>query len=265
MAGKTQQIKVGNQVIGGNDFVVIAGPCSIESKEHFLETATEVKSQGATLLRGGMFKLRTDASSFQGLRSDAFQLAKEVKQEVGLSFLSEVTDPRQISDLMDVVDAFQVGSRNMYNYSLLTELGRTDKPVLLKRGFSGTIKEWLGAAEYITKEGNEKVILCERGIRSFDSNTRNVFDVNAIAFIKANSDFPVIADPSHGTGVRNLVTPISLAAAAAGADGLMIEVHPHPDQALSDGFQTLNFPEFSNLMKSLKPLLSSVNRKLAVL
>lgn len=244
---------------------MIAGPCSIESKEHFLTTAQAVKESGATLLRGGMFKLRTNAETFQGLRSDAFQLAKEVKAETGMSFLSEVTDPRQISDMIGVVDAFQVGSRNMYNYSLLTELGKTQTPIVLKRGFSGTIKEWLGAAEYITREGNMNVVLCERGIRSFDSETRNVFDINAIAYIKENTDFPILADPSHGTGVRNLVTPVSLAAAAAGADGLMIEVHPDPDNALSDGFQTLNFAQFENLISSLEPVLAATQTKLSTL
>ena len=261
----TNSVQIGSQTVGGGNFSIIAGPCSIESKDHFLTTAVAVKQAGATLLRGGMFKMRTNPNTFQGLGSEAFDLVKGIKEESGLSFISEVTDPRQISDLMTIVDAFQVGSRNMYNYTLLSELGRSQKPVLLKRGFSGLIDEWLNAAEYITKEDNPNVILCERGIRSFETKTRNTFDINAIAYLKQNCSYPIIADPSHGTGVRELVTPISLAAAAAGADGLMIEVHPSPENALSDGFQTLSFEEFEALMLKLKTLVPALGLKLDTL
>ncbi|RME17496.1 MAG: 3-deoxy-7-phosphoheptulonate synthase [Bdellovibrio sp.] len=259
---KTVPVKVGPWTIGGEKFTIIAGPCSIESYEHFLETAQAVKQRGAAMLRGGLFKLRTHPDSFQGLEAEGLDLAKRVLQEVQLPFFSEVTDPRQIGDLMDVVDVFQVGSRNMYNYSLLKELGQVSKPVLLKRSFSGTIKEWLLAAEYIAKAGNSQIILCERGIRTFETATRNTFDINAIAFIKQNSPFPILADPSHGTGKRSLVTPVALAATAAGADGLLLEVHPQPDQALSDGYQTLNFDEFENLVEKTKKLLPLLGRQL---
>lgn len=258
----TQNVKLGSLSIGNGDFSIIAGPCSIESKEQFLETAQFVRENGGTLLRGGMFKLRTNPDSFQGLEDKAFQIVKDVKEQVGLPFISEVTDPRQIGDMDQVVDAFQVGSRNMHNYALLKELGKTNKPVLLKRGFAGLVKEWLLSAEYIRKHGNPNVILCERGIRTFENATRNTLDLNAVAYVKANSDLPIIVDPSHGTGVRELVTPMSLAAAAAGADGIMVEVHPRPDEALSDGFQALNFDDFKSLTHKLNTLLPALDRKL---
>lgn len=264
MAIKTKPVRVGKQLIGGNDFVVIAGPCSIESPAHFEEVAQAVQRSGATLLRGGMFKLRTSPETFQGLGRDIFSAAVSIKNHTGLGFISEITDPRQIEDFEPIVDAFQVGSRNMHNYDLLKELGRSRKPVMLKRGFSGLIKEWLQAAEYVIKGGNDQVILCERGIRTFETATRNTFDLNAVAYIKANTPFPVIADPSHGTGVSALVTPMALAAAAAGADGLMIEVHPRPSEALSDGFQALTYAEFDNLMLRLNKLLPAVGRELAM-
>jgi 3-deoxy-7-phosphoheptulonate synthase len=255
-------VNLANLSIGDGSFSVIAGPCSIESEEQFQETAQFVQKHGACLLRGGMFKLRTSPESFQGLEEEAFEIVKGVKKQVGLPFVSEVTDPRQIGDMDDVVDAFQVGSRNMHNYSLLKELGNTNKPILLKRGFAGLIKEWLLSAEYVRKHGNPNVILCERGIRTFEDTTRNTLDLNAVAYIKANTDFPIIVDPSHGTGVRELVTPMALAAAAAGADGIMVEVHPQPEKALSDGFQALNFEDFENLTLKLNNLLSAMDRKL---
>lgn len=258
----TQIVKIGNLSIGNGDFCIIAGPCSIESKKQFKETAQFVSENGASLLRGGMFKLRTNPDSFQGLENEAFQIARDVKKEVGLPFVSEVTDPRQIGDMDSVVDAYQVGSRNMHNYALLKELGNTQKPVLLKRGFAGLVKEWLLSAEYIRKHGNPNVILCERGIRTFEDSTRNTLDLNAVAFVKANSDLPIIVDPSHGTGVRELVTPMALAAAAAGADGIMVEVHPRPSEALSDGFQALDFDDYINLKNKLSTLLPALDRKL---
>jgi len=258
-------VQVGQVSIGGTDgkFVVIAGPCSIESREQFLKIAQQVKADGAVALRGGMFKLRTDPNSFQGLGREAFAIVQEVKRLTGLPFFSEVTDPRQISDMMEVVDVFQVGSRNMHNYALLKELGTVDKPVLLKRGFSGLVKEWLLAADYVTKGGNQKVILCERGIRTFETCTRNTFDLNAIAHVKQYSHYPVIADPSHATGDRNLVIPMSLAAAAAGADGLMVEVHHQPEHAKSDGFQALDLNQFAQLMARLEKVLGALDRSLA--
>lgn len=263
MENKTKPVKIGSQLVGGNDFAVIAGPCSIESGEHLLNVAEFVKNSGAVLLRGGMFKLRTSPDSFQGLGQDAFAIVRDVKEKTGLAFVSEVTDPRQISDFVELVDCFQVGSRNMHNYDLLKELGRTRTPILLKRGFAGLIKEWLLAAEYVIKGGNEQVVLCERGIRTFESATRNTLDLNAVAFVKQTTPFPVIADPSHGTGLASLVTPMALAAAAAGADGIMIEVHPEPANALSDGFQALTFAQFDLLMEKLRLLLPAMGRNLA--
>ncbi|MEO0335680.1 MAG: N-acetylneuraminate synthase family protein, partial [Pseudomonadota bacterium] len=204
----------------------------------------------------------TSPESFQGLGSNAYGLVKQITDEIGMPFISEVTDPRQIADMMNYVDVFQVGSRNMHNYALLKELGTTDKPVLLKRGFAGSIKEWILAAEYVTKGGNDQVVLCERGIRTFETATRNTFDINAVAYIKQNTSFPVIADTSHGTGDTPLVTPVALAAAAAGADGLLIETHPNPAEAQSDGFQALNFDQFRSLMESLPKVLDAVGRKM---
>ncbi|MCB0340958.1 MAG: 3-deoxy-7-phosphoheptulonate synthase [Pseudobdellovibrionaceae bacterium] len=259
----TKTVQVGRFEIGGPNFVVIAGPCSVESKDQFLTTAEAVKSAGALMLRGGIFKLRTKPDTFQGLGSEAFALVKEVKHQTQMPFFSEITDPRQVGDLMDVVDVFQVGSRNMHNYALLKELGQVDKPVLLKRGFSGRIDEWIHAAEYVSSSGNPQVILCERGIRTFETKTRNTFDVNAIAYVKQHTSLPVIADPSHATGRSELVTPVALAAAAAGADGLIVEVHPNPPSALSDGEQALDFQSFSQLMSRLEKVLIALDRRLA--
>ncbi|MCB0406946.1 MAG: 3-deoxy-7-phosphoheptulonate synthase [Bdellovibrionales bacterium] len=262
---KTKTVKIGSHLEIGKDFVVMAGPCSIESLEQFENTAKCVSSLGVHMLRGGMFKLRTNPESFQGLGKDAYNIAKQVKNSIGLPFISEVTDPRQIADMYEVVDMFQVGSRNMHNYVLLKELGSIDKPVLLKRGFSGLIKEWLLSADYIANGGNENVVLCERGIRTFETATRNTFDINAIAYIKENSSFPIIADPSHGVGKTSLVAPIALAAAVAGADGLIVEIHPEPEKALSDGYQALDFAQFEELMMKLPQALAVNDRTLAKL
>lgn len=261
-ANKCKLVNVGNITIGGPNFVVIAGPCSIESEEMLREIAGGIKKTGVSILRGGIFKLRTNPNSFQGVGTEGLSVAKKIRDELKMPIVCEVTDPRQISDMHDVVDAFQVGSRNMYNYSLLKELGTLKKPVMLKRGFSALIEEWIMAAEYMTKGGNENVILCERGIRSFDKVTRNTLDLATVAYIKQNYSYPVIVDPSHATGIRELVTPMSLAAAAAGADGLLVEVHPQPDKALSDGFQTLDFKQFDSLMNQLSPLLQHLKRPL---
>src|SRR6185312_2821107 len=213
----------------------------------------------------GIFKLRTDPRAFQGLGREAYDIVKKVKAETGLPFVSEITDPRQITDLHDVVDAFQVGSRNMHNYALLKELGAVRKPVLLKRGLSALFKEWMLAADYLVQGGNENIILCERGIRTFETATRNTFDINAIILAKNESPFPILADPSHGTGIAALVPGVALAAAAAGADGLLIEVHPNPAKALSDGYQSLDYPAFESLMTKLPKLLAALDRKMEIL
>lgn len=263
MKHKFKAVKVGSSVVGGGPFSVWAGPCSVESSEQFETTAKEVRKMGGAGLRGGLFKLRTDPNAFQGMGREAYDLAKKVKAEVGLPFVSEITDPRQITDLIEVVDAFQVGSRNMHNYALLKELAQVKKPVLLKRGLAATFREWMLATDYLVKGGNEEVILCERGIRTFETATRNTFDINAIALAKIETPFPILADPSHGTGMSALVTPIALAAAAAGADGLLVEIHPDPSKAMSDGYQSLNFAQFENLMTKLPKMLSALDRKLA--
>lgn len=261
---KTKGVKISSKLTIGEDFVVMAGPCSIESREQFEKTAAFVTSHGAQVLRGGIYKLRTNPESFQGLGQSVYEFAKEIKTKLQTPFISEVTDPRQIADMYDVVDIFQVGSRNMHNYALLKELGGIDKPILLKRGFSGLIEEWVYSAEYIAKGGNDRVILCERGIRTFEKATRNTFDINAIAYVKQTTPFPVIADPSHGTGDSRLVTPVALAAAMAGADGIIVEVHPEPSKALSDGFQALTFENFEQLMTKLPKALAAIDKKLAL-
>lgn len=263
MKHKFKAVKVGSSIVGGGSFSVWAGPCSVESLEQFSQTAREVKRWGGAGLRGGVFKLRTDPSAFQGMGEEAYEVARKVKSEVGLPFVSEITDPRQIGDLLDVVDMFQVGSRNMHNYALLKELGSVKKPVLLKRGFAATFREWMLAADYLVKGGNENVVLCERGIRTFETSTRNTFDINTIALAKEETPFPVLADPSHGTGKASLVTPIALAAAAAGADGLLVEVHPDPKHAKSDGYQSLDFTQFADLMTKLPKVLGALDRQLA--
>lgn len=265
MKHKLKLVKVGSSVVGGGPFSVWAGPCSVESLEQFSTVARTVKRLGGAGLRGGIFKLRTDPSAFQGLGTEAYEIVKKVKAETGLAFVSEITDPRQIPDLHDVVDAFQVGSRNMHNYALLKELSLIQKPVLLKRGLAALFKEWMLAADYLVKGGNENIILCERGIRTFETSTRNTFDINAIVLAKQESPFPVLADPSHGTGMARLVPGVALAAAAAGADGLLIEVHPDPVHAKSDGQQSLNLQEFEGLMNRLPRLLSAMDRTMAVL
>lgn len=255
-------VKVGQVVIGGPEFTVIAGPCSIESPAQFLETAQAVKKSGACLLRGGIWKLRTSAKTFQGLGEDAFSFIKDVCSEVGMSLTSEVTDPRQIEMIDDVVEMYQVGSRNMHNYALLKELGQSRKPVLLKRGFSALVDEWIKAAEYIQVGGNDNVVLCERGIRTFETATRNTLDLNAVAYVKKNTSFPVIVDPSHAVGIRELIPALALASAAVGADGIIVEVHPRPHEALSDGMQALTISDFSQLMSQLNKILIALDRPL---
>lgn len=261
-SGKTKPVKVGNVTIGGPQFTMIAGPCSIESHAQFLETAMAVKKSGAVLLRGGIWKMRTRAQSFQGLGSEASGFIREVLNTTGLGLVSEITDPRQVEVLDPLVEMYQVGARNMFNYALLRELGQTKKPVLLKRGFSALVDEWVKAAEYISLGGNDQIILCERGIRTFENSTRNTFDLNAVLVAKSRTHFPVLVDPSHAVGVREFVPKVALAAAAAGADGLMIEVHPRPAEALSDGFQALTLADYQELSLSLERMLTALGRPL---
>lgn len=266
MVMKTHPVRIQFQgkelAIGAGDVALIAGPCAIESREVFLETARAVRAAGACFLRGGIFKMRTKSDSFQGLGTSAFSFVREVKTEVGLPLASEITDPRQISDFVDTVDMFQVGSRNMYNYELLKELGALRKPVLLKRAFAATVDEWIKAADYVIKGGNDNVILCERGIRTFETTTRNTLDLNSVAYLKAHSSFPVIVDPSHGTGRPELIEPLSLAAVAAGADGLIIETHPKPSEALSDAHQALSFAQFEKIAGNVRKVAQALGRDL---
>ena len=256
------RIRVGDVEIGGPQVVVMAGPCSVESREQILAAAERVARAGARVLRGGAFKPRTSPHTFQGLGEEGLRLLREAADRYGLVAVSEVMDASQIELVATYADILQVGTRNMQNYHLLRELGRQPKPVLLKRGLSATIEEWLLAAEYIMSEGNYNVILCERGIRTFETYTRNTVDITAIPVAKKLSHLPVLADPSHGTGRRDMVLPVARAAVAAGADGLLIEVHPEPDRALSDGAQSLRPDQFEELMGQLRIIAQAVGRSL---
>jgi 3-deoxy-7-phosphoheptulonate synthase len=241
----------------------MAGPCSVESREQLLETARAVKAAGARVLRGGAFKPRTSPYSFQGLGRDGLELLVEAREETGLPIVTEVMEPADVDLVAEHADILQIGARNMQNFPLLKEVGRINRPVLLKRGLSGTIEEWLMAAEYVMSNGNFQVILCERGIRTFETAVRNTLDLSAVPIVKRLSHLPVIADPSHGTGKWYLVKPLALAALAVGADGLLIEVHPSPDTALSDGPQSLNLDSFSNMMDALRLVGPAVDRTVA--
>lgn len=253
-------IPVGGITIGGPELVVMAGPCAIEGEEQLIEAAEAVKSAGAAVLRAGAFKPRTSPYSFQGLEQEGLHFLDEVRAKTGLLIVTEVMDQFTVGEVAETADIIQVGARNMQNYYLLRELGKIRKPVLLKRGLSATIEEWLMAAEYILSGGNYEVILCERGIRTFEPYTRNTLDLSAVPLIKQLSHLPIIVDPSHGTGLSGLVPSMSKAAIAAGADGLMIEVHPHPEDALSDGPQSLTPDQFRKLIKELKGVALSVGR-----
>lgn len=248
-------------VFGGKKIILIAGPCSIESKKQMLDTARAVKKAGAHLLRGGAFKPRTSPYDFQGLGKDGLIILKEVSEEVNIPTVTEVMDTRDVALVAEYADVFQVGARNMQNFDLLKEVGMTKKPVILKRGFSATIKEWLMSAEYILSGGNVNVILCERGIRTFENHTRNTLDLSAVVAAKELSHLPVVVDPSHATGRYSMVTPLALAAVACGADGLLIEVHPNPEEALSDGPQQLVPARFEALVQALKKLAPAVGRE----
>lgn len=245
-------VEIGNKIsIGNGDFIVMAGPCSVESEEQIMKTAKTVKEAGADILRGGAFKPRSTPYSFQGMGEEGLKLLRKAGQKFGLPIVTEVLHVQNLDLVASYADIIQIGSRNMQNFEMLLAVGKLKKPVLLKRGMSARMEEFLLAAEYILNAGNPNVILCERGIRTFETATRNTLDLNIIALVKELSHLPIIADPSHGTGRYSLVAPLSLASLAVGADGLMIEVHPEPGKALSDGDQSLNFENFCNLMAQL--------------
>jgi 3-deoxy-7-phosphoheptulonate synthase len=244
-------VNVAGVPIGGHEPVVIAGPCSVESREQLLTTAHAVKQSGARMLRGGAYKPRTSPYDFQGLGEEALRLLAEARQQTGLPIVTEIMSTEDVDTIAEYADLLQVGARNMQNFALLRRLARVNKPILLKRGPSATVKEWLLAAEYLLAGGNPNVVLCERGIKTFETETRNTLDLAAIALAKELSHLPVIADPSHGTGRRSLITPLSRAAIAVGADGIMVEVHPCPERALSDGPQSLDLEGFARMMSAL--------------
>lgn len=255
-------IEANGSLIGGGNFAVIAGPCSIESEEQAIEIARSVKAAGATIYRGGAFKPRTSPYSFQGLGLEGLKILAEVRKETGLPIVTEVMDTRDVDAVTTYSDILQIGARNMQNFQLLTEVGKQHKPVLLKRGFSNTIEEFLMAAEYVAKGGNQEIIFCERGIRTFEPYTRNTLDISAIPLLKGLSHLPVIVDPSHAAGRKDLVRPLSLASIAAGADGLMIEVHQDPESALCDGPQSLNPQEFIELMREISSLVKYFSKRI---
>jgi len=255
-------IHVDGHIIGGNRVHVMAGPCSVETREQVLEAAVPVKEAGATFLRGGAFKPRTSPYSFQGLGEEGLEYLAHARKVTGLPVITEVLDPRDLEAVYRYTDILQIGARNMQNFKLLTEVGKLGKPVMLKRGMSATIQEFLLSAEYIAAEGNRKIILCERGIRTYETETRNTLDLSAVPVLKRLSHLPVFVDPSHGTGKWDLVAPMALAGVAAGADGLLIEVHPHPEVALSDGPQSLKPAKFAALMRTLRAVAAAVGREL---
>lgn len=255
-------VNVNGVKVGGSDIVVIAGPCAVESREQLFETARSVKSSGASILRGGAFKPRSSPYNFQGLGEEGLKLLGIIKQETGLPVVTEVMDTRQVELVSSYADMIQIGSRNMQNYPLLKEAGMCRIPVLLKRGMMATVEEFLLAAEYILNQGNEQVILCERGIRTFETSTRNTLDLSAVPMLKRLSHLPVIVDPSHGTGLRWMVPAMAKAAVAVGADGLIMEVHYKPEEALCDGYQSLNLDEFARLVADLKKIANAVGREI---
>ncbi|MGD0353263.1 MAG: 3-deoxy-7-phosphoheptulonate synthase [Dehalococcoidia bacterium] len=256
-------VKVGDITIGGKEIVVMAGPCAVESEQQIFETANAVKAAGANILRGGAFKPSTSPYQFRGLGEPGLELLARVKKDVGLPVITEVMSTGDVELVAAYADILQIGARNMQNFSLLEEVAKTGKPVMLKRGLSATVQEWLLAAEYILAQGNGQLILCERGIRTFETYTRNTMDISVIPIIEKVSHLPIIADPSHGTGKWYLVIPMALAAVAAGADGIMVEVHPHPDLALKDGAQSLTFTNFQQLMSQLEHVAKAVGRHIA--
>lgn len=260
--GEDTIIRIGPAEIGGKRFCVIGGPCAVESREQIIETAKLVKKCGAAILRGGAYKPRTSPYSFQGLEEEGLEFLKEASRAAGMPFATEVMTPEQVPLVEEHADIIQIGARNMQNFGLLKAVGRTNKPVILKRGMMSTINETLMSAEYILSEGNKDVILCERGIRTFETETRNTLDISAVPVLKKLSHLPVIVDPSHGTGHWDLVIPMAKAAVVAGADGLMVEVHPRPAEAFSDGAQSLKPERFRQLMEEIKPLLKLLGKNL---
>jgi 3-deoxy-7-phosphoheptulonate synthase len=256
------RVKVKGIEIGGREVIVIAGPCAVENMEQLAETAVSVRKSGAKILRGGAFKPRSSPYSFQGLGEEGLKMLRDISLETGLPVVTEVMDTRQIETVCRYADMLQVGSRNMQNYPLLKEVGMTRKPVLLKRGMMATIEEFLLAAEYILSQGNEQVVLCERGIRTFENSTRNTLDLSAVPMLKRLSHLPVIVDPSHGTGLRWMVPVMAKAAIAAGADGIIVEVHYRPDEALCDGHQSIDPDEFRLMMKELARIAEAVDRSI---
>lgn len=260
--GRTVVPIVNGLSVGSRELVIIAGPCSVEGRDGLLEAAVQVKKRGADMLRGGAFKPRSSPHSFQGLGTEGLEYLKEARKRTGLPVVTEVMDTADLDAVEAVADVIQIGSRNMHNFALLKAVGRTRKPVLLKRGMCATIDEWLQAAEYILCGGNARVILCERGIRTFEPATRNTLDLNAVPLVKKLTHLPVIVDPSHGTGLSELVIPMSLAAVAAGADGLILEVHPAPEMALCDGRQSLTPEQFSELVTRTSAVAGAVGRVL---
>ena len=254
-------IDVNGIKIGGDNFVIMAGPCAIESYDQLMASAIAAKNAGAQILRGGAYKPRTSPYSFQGLEEEGLRYMKEIKKQTGLATITEVTSCKAAEIAVNYVDILQIGARNMQNFELLKEVGKTKLPILLKRGLSATIDEWLNAAEYIMSEGNENVILCERGIRTYETSTRNTLDISAIPVLRSKTHLPIIVDPSHASGVRDYIAPLSRAAVAVGADGLEIEVHPNPSMAMSDGSQSLNPEDFKKLCDELKPYIQLVGRK----
>lgn len=255
-------VQVGDAAFGGEKIIVCAGPCSVESEEQMIGIAESVKAAGATMLRGGAFKPRTSPYAFQGLKAEGLMYLKRARIKTGLPVVSEITNPSQLELFMEFVDVVQVGARNMQNFELLKELGRISKPILLKRGFSNSIEELLMSAEYIMSGGNTQIILCERGIRTFETATRNTLDISAVPILKSRTHLPVVIDPSHAGGMAWLVEPLSKAAIAVGADGLIIEVHNDPKHALSDGQQSLTPEAFAEVMKHLAPVAEAVGRKI---
>jgi 3-deoxy-7-phosphoheptulonate synthase len=255
-------VEVDGRRIGQDWFGLIAGPCSVESKEQTLETARAVAAAGASMLRGGAFKPRTSPYAFQGLGQEALEILREAREETGLPVVTELMDPRHVEQVLEFADVIQIGARNSQNFLLLSEVGRADKPVLLKRGMSTSVEELLMAAEYVAKEGNERIILCERGMKTFETATRFTLDLGAVAVLKMETHLPVIVDPSHAAGRRDLVLPLARAAAAVGADGIIVEVHPRPEEALSDGPQQIPADEFADFARAVGEVVSLMGREI---
>lgn len=261
--GEPSIFDINGVTVGGKEVILVAGPCSVESDDQINATAAHVAAHGATFLRGGAFKPRTSPYSFQGLGVEGLALMRAAGDRYGLNVITEVTDVSKVELVYRFADVFQVGARNMQSFDLLRELGRTDKPVFLKRGLAASIEEWLMAAEYVMSEGNQQVILCERGIRTFETATRNTFDLSAVPVVKNKSHLPIFADPSHATGIRDRVIPMARAAVAAGADGIIVEVHPEPAKALSDGPQSLYFDQYVSLVAQIRDIARAIGRSIA--